>query len=629
MWAVVLQLAGCLGLGGWGLAALGLRTHAPAPLRAVLAFPLGMGLWGWLLFWPGLVGWFTPAVMAAMMVPALAGLALLPGGWPRWRRPGPVTGLALLVLLAAMALGLPQALSPPVDADTLAYHYDLPRRFLEAGRIFFTPRAVDGATPLLIQMTYASILGLGGEGGLGLWAWGSSWGLGALILVLSRHSLSPAVAVILTVLVMTTPAVLYGAGTGQVEVRLALFVLLCAVALGRWWQGGPLGWLVLAGLAAGFFMGGKYTGLLFAVAADLVVLAGLIRRMKQGGRLGGALGHALIFGVSVLIAGGQWYGLNWAASGDPVFPMLFSLLGPDRVRFWDGEIDAVFRSAFPVTEMPLAHTIPNLLAYPVLATFAPLPAFDAGRVGLGPVAVMMAPFALAAAWAARRRLWQSAWMPTLGLVLGYYGLWFFLGGSQRVRHLLPLYPLFLLLVAIAVNQWGKDKARRCVLGGAMAVVLAVQMGGALINARWYVSHWTAGRDQYYADGLPTYPLAQWANQHLGPTDKILITARELSYLLNVPFFFAHGSTQNQVVMATADRDIARFWRQIRAQGITHLAGIGVVEADLERLGCAAKVASIPLILRESRTLGGAGIPLPMDVQALTPATCPLETDTPP
>src|SRR3546814_20281685 len=68
-----------------------------------------------------------------------------------------------------------EALSPPADADTSAYHFALPKYFVQLGGLEFVPRAVDGAIPMLIHMPYVPVLALGGELALTLWAGISGW----------------------------------------------------------------------------------------------------------------------------------------------------------------------------------------------------------------------------------------------------------------------------------------------------------------------------------------------------------------------------------------------------------------------------------------------------------------------
>jgi len=631
--AVLFQILACLGWGALLLAGLGLDRRLAAPERAAWSFSAGVGVVGWLAFWPGIAGLFTPAVLATLLAAGLPGLVRLRGDWPRPHLSWAAAGLAGLMILHLGFQGV-QAQSPPVDADSLAYHYDLPKRFLEQGRIVFVPRAVDGAVPLLVQLTYAPMLGLGGEVALTLWAVATTWGAAAMLWAVARRWSGDCWAAAAALLFVGTPAVLYGGGNGQVEVRLALFATLGLAALGRWWQERDLRWLALAGLAAGLMMAGKFTGLLFATALGAVVLL----RPRR-------LAAVPLFGLCALAAGGQWYGWNFVNSGDPVFPMLFGLLGPERVRFWTSEADVFFRQAFLATEMPLAHTLGNLLSYPLRATFAPLPAFESGRTGLGVAPMLLTPFAVVAAWRERGRLAASPVAAVVLAVVMFYGLWFFLGGSQRVRHLLPLLPVVMALAVAGAARWATAPGRRLLLAAGVAVVLVVQAGGGALAAQWFLGNWHGDRDAYYGATVGAYPVAAWSNRHLGPGDRLLNPYRDINYLLDVPFYHAHPVDQSLVDMSQRRLDPVRHWREIRALGITHIIAaprIGdlseAAEAEfhiparalwltarvLARQGCAEPVAQLSGWQTLSRTTRGTSYETSFTLLRLTPATCPYE-----
>ena len=68
----------------------------------------------------------------------------------------------MTIIIYVYSLDLLEGLLPHGDADTLAYHFAMPKLMSETGGIVFTPRAVDGAVPLLIQMTYVPMLLIGG-----------------------------------------------------------------------------------------------------------------------------------------------------------------------------------------------------------------------------------------------------------------------------------------------------------------------------------------------------------------------------------------------------------------------------------------------------------------------------------
>src|SRR5439155_17538525 len=131
-------------------------------------------------------------------------------------------------------------------------------------------------------------------------------------------------ALALSVVLLTTPAVIYGGGTGHVETRTALFMLVGAFAVADGNRVGNPGAAIVAGLAAGFFLGSKYYGLFGATALGLV----LIQRHS--------IRPFILFCLTAAVAGGQWYAWNAAHTGDPLFPTLYRLLGTSSA--WNGDV---------------------------------------------------------------------------------------------------------------------------------------------------------------------------------------------------------------------------------------------------------------------------------------------------
>lgn len=624
------QIAACLGWGTILLTLLGVRGRTGAWEEFGLAFSLGMGILGWLLFWPGILSCFTPAVMAVVLAFGWIGLAFLRVGRPRFSSPrvGWSVAAAIVVLFVHLGLDIVEGLAPAMDADSLAYHYDLPRRFLEQGAIQFVPRAVDGAVPLLIQMTYAPLMALGGHKAPQVWAIATTWIVAAFLFGLARKHVGDNWAGIAAIVFLGTPAVVYGGGTGQTEVRMALFVLSAAFAFGRWRTDAHLGWVAVAGLSCGFLMGSKFTGLLFAAAGGVLILA-LPRRWIG----------AVVFGSAALAAGFQWYGWNFLYTGDPVFPMLFPWLGVSDPRFWNSDADSLFRQLFLVAEAPLSRNVMNFLAYPFIATFRPPTALEAGQIGLGPTAMMAFPVMLWGAWRHRCRLTSSPLFPMAGLVVLFYFLWFPLGGSQRVRHLLPLWPLLLLLLVVGCRRAMDDGFALNCAKGIAAVVILIQLAGAAMGNRWYLTHLGQPEADFFRPVSGYYPVVEWANASLGPTDKLLNPYREINFLLNVPFYHSHPVDQALVDILPSKADPRRFWQQVRALSITHVPVAPSLSSQvseeqrtplwlsiqqLSENGCAQVVATLQGRQVQSKSTGGAEAISVFDVLRLTPEHCPYE-----
>ena len=600
---VLLETFSCLGLGAAALRTLKLDARMTRGEHWTLSFAIGFGVLGWLMFPLGVAGHVTPLSLTLLLTIGCAGTLFLP-------RPGrlssvdfDVVGKILLAVGGAVLLfDLVEALSPPADADTLAYHFAVPKRFLEAGRIDFIPEPLVGAVPFLVQMTYVPALGLGGESALTLWTMTSGWAAGTLLYVLCRRHLGGNWSLAVTIVFLTTPAVIYGGGTGQVETRIAMFVMVAAWAVARALETGDTRYAALAGLGSGFFAAAKYTGLLFITVAGTVII--FQRHWFRAGA---------VFATAVAAAGFQWYAWNAIHTGDPVFPMLFQWLGRDDLESWTKAYDLAFKQIFFSVENPLPQSLLWFFVFPIKATldFSGLP--DAGRVGFGPYGVLIAPFAVAGLWRYRHKVVGSRLFVYAVLALLFYVLWFFFGGSQRIRHLLPALPLFLMPVTVAAARFAADGSCRAPLLAALAVVMALQLGIHGLHGLNFFRYLAAGanREAFLLRNVNAYTAVPWINANLKPTDSVLIQHRELRYYLRVPNFFGTGF-QALIELRPEATDLRKLHGQLRRAGITHLllsvqdaAGAPRYSPPLNLLyaaGCVLLVRDFKTWSYQSRTL---------------------------
>ena len=147
-------------LSGLGYGLLGLRMigcpNAPSWGEDYgRAFALGMGTLGWLVFWFGIAGMLQSWQLWCLLLPGLLSFFCLRKNlkYPSFSDYGHITVMLVMLLTVIVFMDLMEALAPPADADTLAYHFALPKQFLTNGIIEFVPIAVDGAIPLLMHMT--------------------------------------------------------------------------------------------------------------------------------------------------------------------------------------------------------------------------------------------------------------------------------------------------------------------------------------------------------------------------------------------------------------------------------------------------------------------------------------------
>jgi hypothetical protein len=631
--ATVLLFLACIGVGAATLRLFGVLDGLRRIERLPWSFALGIGLLGWVTFFPAVFEFIAPLHLIILCLVCTGGLYFLfragfaPKDTPVLDRN---SWLLCAAIVLALAFDLLEGVSPPADADSLAYHFALPKQFLAAGKLEFVPRAADGAAPMLLHMTYMLALGMGGESALTLWAMVSGWMPALLVFALSRRYLDFNWSLTVALIFLTTPAVLYGGGSGQMETRLTLFALCAAFALADALRGGGIQYVILAGMFAGFFGGAKYTGLIFIAACGLTILMGRRR-----------VSHGAVFGVVALVAGVQWYGWNWIHTGDPLFPLLFSHLGVTDGAFWNAAQNSYFRASYFGTEAPISRSPLNLLTYPFWATLSGKIAFESSRTGFGPYGLLILPFAAAGVWKMRRRLLTSELVvPTLIIAL-FYGVWFYTGSSQRVRHLLPIYPVLLICLTVAAQRWISNTERRKPAGLVVVLVVLIQFSGHALFARSYVQHVFSSetRDDFLRRNVAKYGAVSWINQNLTRNDKVLITERQLIYLVDVPVYYSHKAMEALIENYPAASDPAKFYKQLRRLKISHiLAPHGITENRekapktgyqalrnmLISARCMESVKALYMDVGSSRTLPALGrYTTQMKIFALRPELCRL------
>lgn len=608
MLSVLLLSLASLGGGAVMLHGLGFWHGRDLIERSAMAFALGFGLIGWILFWFGISTLLNGGAIWIL------GSVLALGNILHWTVPGNSPGIEisnnwlriLLVVLAAVFLtdGI-EAISPPIDADTLAYHFTLPRQFIENGAIFFQPVAFTGAIPLLVHMTYAAAIATGGEISLTLWTFVTGWAAAILLFAVARRWMSDGWALSVALVFQTMPAVIYGAGTGQVEVRLALFVLVATIGLVELRHSG--GWkpVVLVAMGSGLFLGAKLTGVFFVTIIAIVILALPGPRIKR----------FLAFCGVVAIVASQWYGWNFLHTGDPLFPMLYDLAVQFNLAnpaYWNDVHEQFFRNYLSVRGAVVEGTH-WILTYPIIATLNPLPQFGSGRIGLGPFFLLAAPMSLYGIWHLRDRLLASRLLP-IGLVLiGFYFLWINLGGIPKVRHVLPLIPVLLICVVVPAVACDVPWLKRAV---ALSITFSVLigLGAQVFYARPLLAlHFgSLDRTSFLRQNVMSYPAVEAINKLDGVT-KVFLWDRQTQFYIEYPTFFAAPYAQTLIQNAEGNVEPTTFFNDLRRNEISHIISrrLPVPAPDktadwaikkLAERGCVHLVKSTPYSHFNSRTL---------------------------
>ena len=479
------------------------------------------------------------------------------------------------------ALALPYALAPATESDALRYHLAVPATWLRDLRIHYLPHQAFSNFPMLAEMLFLPAMALGGPSAARLlhllWlpvVMALITRLARLMCPTASRTSWPLAAGLGFAFIPTVPIL---AAWGFIDMFLVAYVLgfawICAQGIKHRQRlcGSLVGWIGAGAL------GLKYTMLpLFALFGVVWVLCLLIRRLR-GDRIFRAAGLALLF---ALLLGSPWYLKNAQWTGNPVYPLAWSLFGGGQ---WSADHAHFYMSKAAEKGMPWAETlspaplwnIVEFLASPVTTTFY-FTRFE--NHPLGPIPLAACLLVIAWALAAYRRhqraslssslRWTRAWV--VSTLLLFWGLWFLTYQSNRL--LLPAIALVLALAGSA-GSWFRSRMphpdRTCLTLLALAatlVSLAVYLVllslGPSDRAITRLHGWAAGlgfvdRRAYLARAVDYWSAAQWLERRINPGHKVLLVGEHRTLYFDYPHVASDWFDTPQPlpwIRATADND---------------------------------------------------------------------------
>lgn len=416
--------------------------------HVVLRLGIGLGILSTVTLCCGLAGYLT---RLAIIFPALASLAV--SCFIRWKSrnesPVPTTQvpgaqqssrmiriLALIVIVPFGVYLLLGAVSPPTDFDVREYHLQGPKEWFQQGQIIFLPHNVYTSFPFLTEML--SLTGM---------VFAADWWHGALVgqVVLSsfqilstlsifsiaRRWISKDAAWLAALIFLTTPWTLRISLIAYAEGALTFYLIAAAMCalLVRQIPGRVVGISIITGLLAGASMASKYTGLISVILPTAAVIAVQFRKSQNasaGPQLHAANGWrplllpaaAFSLGVAVMIA--PWLLKNLAETGNPVYPLAYSIFGGSE---WSPEMEARWKPAHAASEHQLNRIPEHLLGAAVynkwtsglLFALAVPSVFLWRRVKTLPVILCLIVWGFTTWWAFTHRI-DRFWIPVIPLL---------------------------------------------------------------------------------------------------------------------------------------------------------------------------------------------------------------------
>jgi hypothetical protein len=550
----LLLLAAAILLAGYGLGRLltdRLRLLGDLTVLEKLVFALAIGLnvLSTAVLLLGLAGLLRQAWLMWLVVVGGCGLALW-SFYDDYQRQERIDRSALGALRSALAwvtfpfalLILLGALLPPGDFDVREYHLQVPKEWLQQGRIGFLPHNVYGNMPLGAEMHALSAMAL--------WPGKDGWFYGALAgkVVIAAHAVltaaglvaagkriaTTAIGWLAAAAYLAHPWVVHVSINGLNDGVLACYVFLAVYAL--WLARGGACSFVMAGWLAGAAAAVKYPGLAFAMAPLAVwccIPWGWISEpsFSQAPRTRLLVALAL-FLVGAMAGGGAWYAKNAVLAGNPVYPLAYSLLdGKSRTP----EKDAQWQKAHqvPHDEQGRQYSLSQLTGS--LTRIA-------GRDPLASplMAPLLVAFGAAVLTPAFRNL--RAALPFAFCFLLVLGVWWLF--SHRIdRFLLAAWPFAALLVASAA-WWIDDllwrRTVQVLVTLSFAYCLLADSSPMVGDNRWFVSLAQLRRDGPWPEGTPlrVSPAHQLLNAQARPGQAVLAVGHAAPFDLEMPVYYS-------------------------------------------------------------------------------------------
>ena len=554
--------------------------------RLVVRFGNGAGAWSVVLLGLAGSGLYRPSVVrvALMLTAALSAgwvvarfrVSVRPAIADAWREllRAPAWGL---ITVAATAAAFVTALAPEIEYDALWYHLELPRRWLAAGHPVDDVTEYISLYPLNWQLLYGAALALDGPGAAKLLHWMALVASASIAASIAGRALGVKSRLLAAAVFVTAPTVLWEATTAYNDLAVALHVGIGAGALWAATREADRRWTWLAAVQLGLACATKHLALVpVAIALALYIL----QQVRTRGPLSALRSSALVVMVILTLAS-PWYIRSWLASGNPVFPELYSVFGAQPPERWDH-----------LTERGLEGFKARFGGERRLGDLGRLPwdlTMHGARFGgtLGPLLLMLAPFVVP--------LWRRSadGRPLIVGVLLYAAVWASPLSSLQLRFLVPWWVFVAPLLAWA-TEWLFAGAARA--GRSAAVLASALLAGVLLlnlppfiplhegdRAGWdgWLTHVIrrlpvevvsggVSRAKYLTQEVRTFAAWSYLNEHADANARVLTFFGGDHFYSERPRLWSEAVVARPVTWGAVAETDETLLARLQALGITHV-----------------------------------------------------------
>jgi hypothetical protein len=338
------------------------------------------------------------------------------------------------------------SLSPGIWFDSLVYHLAAPTLYIQNHGIYRVAEPLQFYWAHYGEMLTTLALLIAGQPLTGLISFAVGLITCGMVYLFGRRVAGNRVGAFSALLFYSLP-ILFVSGIAYNDIVVTLFGFAIIYCLLLWWQEQKLNWLLVSGIFAGLAVGTKYNAAIIILPAALLVVIGLVKHHRVTSH---TFISILLFAIPMLLLFLPWAAINWLWIGNPFYPYLTEIFHSSGVPSI-----GIGSSTF------LTRMLNNFFFLPWNLTVHGGTYFieNPGGVTSGLLLLVIPWFYLSPS---NRGTFRR--LASIGLLFTIVVLGLNIPYSNRVRYLLPLFPLLCVIAGlnlelltrfISESKWSK------------------------------------------------------------------------------------------------------------------------------------------------------------------------------
>jgi len=422
-----------------------------------------------------------------------------------------------VVLIGVALTSLLQALAPPNDYDSLAYHLSFPRLDVEMGRAVYNLKTGWGAAfmpDLGRNLNRVALVVADADAAQMIHGLFGILGAIAAASLAQRLGYGKKVALTAAIMFLSIRMVVWQMGTVETDVPLAALSVMSLLVYLATRDNKNGGLEILFGLMVAATILMKYHGLAVAISFAPIIVYDLVAGRKS-------VKFVAIGPMVAILATTPHFVRNYLLTGNPFYPILNGIFNPNLPNSFENFAD----------NFGTGRGVVDFFSAPWNISVLPTHFFDGMVIGT-PFFLALCPLVLMDRDALKK------WGPALSYAFVYFVIWFWFA-SQQVRFLAPVMPVLSVLAAAGVaHYWFRIRSLN-LIKGAFVHLLAV----LAINQSMFVGIFSIIRlpvavglmsPEFYHNNTPTmngafFSTCKYVEKNIQVGEKYFLYAPYVSY----------------------------------------------------------------------------------------------------